>query len=210
MRMLRSMIVTLVLAVAWGMAPSSMASSPGHVLLENPRGPLVNASWSYTNGCEDTQLFVNADNEIAHRVIVPGTWAGDAAVSFWHQDTCDSSQSFYGEKTSLQPGELVVSNQLDSAILKTVIDVTDGNGNTFSVNVDLAWTGTGPIVRDHSFSNILYGGGCRIIDHWKGTGRTATASGTVAYGGTNYAGLAPLQWAEIGDVITGSEVINCG
>ena len=77
----------------------------------------------------------------------------------------------------------------------------------FDVTVNVDWTGTGDIVRDHSNTNDTYPG-CHIINRWKGSGRDANASGVVSDGVTDFT-PDPSQGAEVGYVIDGFEIMGC-
>lgn len=177
------------------------------------KGPLANAIFSETDptGCIETDVFVTSNGEIARQSVE--TYSnGYAAVTIFKQDICNNTLLFSasGEKTSLAPGELVVSNQLDRATLSTTIQmVNDQTQAAFPVTVDLTWVGISDIYRNRSFSNELLGGRCRVIDRWRGTGREADVFGSVSYGATNFTPAGSLQSAEIGDVISGAVVIQC-
>lgn len=193
-------------------APAANASSINTSLLDL-QGPLVDAAFSWTDpsGCIETDTFVNANNEVAHQS-VEGSSHGYAAVSVFQVDLCNNAVllSAFGEKDVLQPGELVVSKQLDFAALSTTIPVFDDvSATSYPLTIDLAWTGTSDVHRSHSSSNELLGGRCRIVTHWKGTGRDADVTGTVSDGVSDFAPPGSLEWAEIGDDIVGSAVIQC-
>lgn len=213
MRPLTRTLAVVTLAGVSALAPSAASASSGNNTISNLKGPLVNAAFSWTDpsGCVQTNVFVNANDQIAQVSPEPGS-QGYAAVSISQQNDCTGTAllSDFGEKTTLQAGELVISNQLDQATLTTTIQVADSvSGASFPVTVDLTWTGTSAIYRNHSFSNDLLGGRCRVVNHWKGTGRDAVASGSVSDGTTNFTPPGSLQWAEIGNAITGSAVIQC-
>ena len=102
-----------------------------------------------------------------------------------------------------------MSNQLDSAHLVADVSLADlVSGSTFTVHVDVSWTGPSAITRDHSNTNDLYSHFCHVLNRWKGSGRTADAAGSVSDGTTNFAST-PTHQAEIGYVIDGFEVIGC-
>ena len=200
-------------AILSTVATSAANASSTNATILDIQGPLVDAAFSWTDpsGCIETDVFVNANEEVAHQSVEAFS-QGYAAVSIFQEDMCTFTVLFsaYGEKTSLQPGEMVVSNQLDRATLDTTIPVVDdASGASIPLSVDLTWVGTSAIHRNHSSSNELLYDRCRIVDHWKGTGRDADASGTISDGVTNFAPPGSLQWAEIGDDIVGSAVIQC-
>jgi len=93
---------------------------------------------------------------------------------------------------------------MHATITATNIDT----GATFDVTVEMAWTSTSAITRDHSNTNDRYPGGCHVLNRWKGSGRDAVASGIVSDGVTNFTPRSS-DFGEIGSVIDGFEVIGC-
>lgn len=189
------------------------AAATDKVTVENLRGPLVNASFSVTDpsGCIQTDTFVTANRPTDQQLPGRGTTTGIGAVNVFEYDACTDSVLLQavGETDTLQASEFQVSNQFDWAWLRTTITLTNiDTGDLFDVAVDVAWAGTSNIYRSHSNTNDLYGGGCHVLNRWKGTGRTAIASGQVTDGVTNFT-PAPTEVAEIGFVIDGFEVIDC-
>ena len=187
------------------------AAAPGSRTIVNLRGPLINASFSDTDptGCITTDVFVSSNSGIEQDL--PHTdHFGVASVSIYRYNSCTGATLLdaSGLNDSLAAGQLSVSQQLDRASLNTEITVSDlVTGSSFPVRVDVALTGTGEIVRDHSNTNEIYPG-CHIINRWKGSGRDAVATGTVTDGSTNFT-PGPSNDAEIGLVISGFEIIGC-
>ena len=104
-------------------------------------------------------------------------------------DVCqnESLMEAYGSRRSLTKSELKYSGNLDSATLRTTVQVTDYVTNTsFDVWVDLTWTGTGEItkLRTHYTDNPYPG--CHVNLVLLEEYRSATASGTVSDGVTNF------------------------
>ncbi len=209
---LRALAISALAGVSVLAPTTANAGTNDNVSTVSLKGSLVNASFASTDpsGCIDTEVFVTANDEIARQSTEP-TSNGYAAVGVFQQNTCTGTTllSAYGEKTPLPAGELVVSKQLDGATLSSTIPVVDDvSGASFPLTVDMTWLGTGDLYRNRSFSNDLYGGRCRVIDRWKGTGRDAQATGSVWDQTTNFT-PEPSQSAEIGDVIVGSAVMHC-
>jgi len=194
--------------------PYSMASAASDkVTVENLRGPLVNASFSAIDptGCIQTDTFVTANRPTDQQLPGRGTTTGIGAVSIFEYDSCTDTTLLqaFGQTETLSATEFQVSRQYDWASLHTTITVTNiDTGDTFDVNVDVALVGTSVITRDHSNTNDFYGGGCHVLNRWKGSGRTADASGVVSDDATNFTPVAS-QGNEIGVVIDGFEVIDC-
>jgi hypothetical protein len=196
------------------LSPFSVANAAsGNVTVENLRGPLINASFSATDpsGCIETDTFVSANRPTDQLLPGRGTTTGIGAVSIFQFDSCTGTTLLQavGQTDTLSATDFQVSNQLDWATLRTTITVQNiDTGDTFDVNVNVALVATSVITRDHSNTNDFYGGGCHVLNRWKGSGRTADASGVVSDGVTNFTPVAS-QGNEIGVVIDGFEVIDC-
>jgi hypothetical protein len=196
------------------LSPFSVAiAANSKVTVENLRGPLINASFSAMDrsGCIETDTFVTANRPTDQLLPGRGTTTGIGAVSIFEYDSCTDTSLLQavGQTDTLSATDFQVSNQLDWASLRKTITVTNiDTGATFDVSVNVALVGTSVIARDHSNSNDFYGGGCHVLNRWKGSGRTANASGVVSDGVTNFTPTA-TQSGEIGVVIDGFEVINC-
>ena len=209
-----SMRAVLALSVAALLIPLSVAAAASDtVTVQNDRGPLANAWFSTVDpsGCIETDTFVTANRPTDQHLPGRGTTTGIAAVSIFEYDTCSDSVLLdaVGESDAVPAAAFQVSNQLDRALLATTITLTNiDTGETFDATVDVAWTGTSDIVRNHDNTNDFYGGGCHVLTRWKGSGRTADALGRVSAGATNFT-PATSQMAEIGSVIDGFEVIKC-
>ena len=136
---------------------------------------------------------------------------GIGAVNVFEYDSCTDTTMLQavGELDTLSDAQFQVSNQYDWAALHATIPVTEiDTGATFDLRVDVTLVGTSVIARDHENTNDFYGGGCHVLNRWKGSGRTADASGVVSDGATNFTPVAS-QGNEIGVVIDGFEVIDC-
>jgi hypothetical protein len=196
------------------LSPFSVAiAANSKVTVENLRGPLINASFSAMDpsGCIETDTFVTANRPTDQLLPGRGTTTGIGAVSIFEYDSCTDTSLLQavGQTDTLSATDFQVSNQLDWASLRKTITVTNiDTGATFDVSVNVALVGTSVIARDHSNTNDFYGGGCHVLNRWKGSGRTANASGVVSNGVTNFTPTA-TQSGEIGVVIDGFEVINC-
>lgn len=194
--------------------PLSVASAAsGKVEVENERGPLVNASFSDVDpsGCIQTDAFVTANRPTDQHLPGPGTTMGIAAVTIYRYDACTETTLLdaAGQTDALPAGDFEISSQLDRAALHTTLALTNfDTGDVFDVTVDVDFVGTTDITRDHDNTNEFLGGGCHVLNRWKGSGRVADASGTVSDGTTNFI-ATPTDSAEIGYVIDGFEVIDC-
>lgn len=197
------------------LAPASIAfaATGGKVTTEHQRGPLINASFTSfdATGCIETDTFVTANRPTVHELPGQAVTTGIGAVNVFVYDSCTNTTLLQavGEDDSLSDAEFQVSNQLDSASLHVTIPVTNiDTGDSFDMRVDVTLVGTSVISRDTENTNDFYGGGCHVLNRWKGSGRTASASGVVSDGVTNFTPTA-TDSAEIGFVIDGFVVINC-
>jgi hypothetical protein len=196
------------------LVPVSVASAAsGKVSVVNLRGPLINATFSTIDpsGCIETDTFVSANLPSYQQLPGPPVTTGVASVSIFEYDSCTETTILdaSGLVEALPAGALQVSKQLDRASLVATIPMTNiETGATFSVDVNVVLVGTSSIHRDDVNSNDFYGRGCHVLNRWKGSGRTAHASGSVTDAATNYAPEATDN-AEIGFVIDGFEVIGC-
>jgi hypothetical protein len=196
------------------LAPAAVAdAASAKVSVANLRGPLVNATFSVTDpsGCIETDTFVSANLPSYQQLPGRPVTTGVASVSIFEYDACTDTTILdaVGLTEALPAGALQVSKQLDRASLTMTLPMMDIDTNaTFDIAVNVAWVGTSAIRRDDENSNDFYGGGCHVLDRWKGSGRTADASGTVSDGATNYTPTT-TQAGEIGFVIDGFEVIDC-
>ena len=196
------------------LAPATVATAASpKVSVVNLRGPLVNATFTVLDpsGCIETDTFVSANLPAYQQLPGPPVTTGVASVGIFEYDACTDTTILdaSGLTEALPAGALQVSKQLDQASLAMTLPLTDiDTGATFDVDVNVVWVGTSAIHRDDVNSNDLYGRGCHVLNRWKGSGRTADASGTVSDGVTNYTPTT-IHDAEIGMVIDGFEVIGC-
>jgi hypothetical protein len=138
------------------------------------------------SGCIHTEVYVYAEE----------TWS-EVGLSISQYDTCIGTYlliaSGYAE---LADSDFRISANLDSATLKTTVDVEDYvSDSSFDVFVDLTWTGTSAL--GHGTSNYQgHGPGCHEISHDQMRSRAAQASGTVSDGETNFT-LEPSEYGVI-------------
>ena len=210
----------VVLAVGTGtaLAPTAgaWAALPNQPAGASNRGPLVNAYFETIDpsGCDVTDTFVSANSGVSqdHPSTPESGPVNDVEVSVYEYDACNDFASIVdaaGLVTTLPAGAFTVSNQLDSAHLVADVPLDDlVSGSTFTVHVDVAWTGTSTITRNTVNTNDRYSRDCHVLNRWKGSGRTADAAGSVSDGTTDFT-PTPTHEGEIGDVIDGFEVIGC-
>ena len=109
------------------------------------------------------------------------------SLALLRYDVCQNQplMEAYGRK-QLTKSELKYSGNLDSAVLRTTVQVTDYITNsTFDVWVDLTWTGTGEIHTSQEHYTYSPSPGCHINFLLQESYRSASASGTVSDGTMN-------------------------
>jgi hypothetical protein len=196
------------------LVPVSVANAAStKVSVANLRGPLINVGFTTLDpsGCIETDTFVSANLPSYQQLPSKPVTTGVASVNIFEYDSCTDTTILdaSGLTEDLPAGALQVSKQLDQASLVATIPMLNIDTNeTFSVDVNVSLVGTSAIHRDDVNSNDFYGGGCHVLNRWKGSGRTASATGTVTDGVTNYT-PDPTDAGEIGYVIDGFEVIDC-
>ena len=205
--------VILMLSLSAFLPYSIVSAGSSKATVVNLRGPTVNAVFSDTDstGCIYTEVFVTASGGTDQELPSQGTPIRIGAVNIYKYDACTDTTliNASGFNDSLPAGDFQISKQLDWASLHTTLNLTDINTNeSFAVNVNVNWTGTSDITRNHENTNDIYYRGCHVLNRWKGSGRTANASGTVSDGVTNFTPSAS-QYADINLVIDGFEVIGC-
>jgi hypothetical protein len=209
MRTFVKALVVLALSASGVVMASSAADARGNTTVMNLRGNLINADFSETDGCLETDVFVTANSGVEQNLPDTTRYAIAAADIFeFNSCTGETLLDATGQTDSLPAGAFQVSNQLDQASLNTVLPASDlVSGNSFTITVNVALTGTSDITRSHSNTNEVYPG-CHIINRWKGSGRDANAAGTVAGGGADLT-FTSSQFGEIGYVMDGSEIMGC-
>jgi hypothetical protein len=208
----RKCLVVSTVGVAAAIAPYTGASAATFKpTIANVRGPVANAGFETVDGsgCVVTDVFVSANSGV-EQDLPTTTHVGVASVSIYRYNACTGDEyiNAAGYTDRLPAGAFSVSKQLDRARLVTTIPVDDlTSGTAYDVAVDVTWTGTSVITRDHANTNDRYPA-CHVLNRWKGSGRTADAMGTVSVGTTNFTPTTS-QWGEVGTVISGFEVIGC-
>ena len=128
------------------------------------------------SGCIDTWVVIETGAEYLH------------SISVTLQDTCQGQliMEAFGNKP-LTKSEIRYTGNLGSTRLKTTVQLTDFERNlTFDVWVDLKWTGTGEINEYHQHQNYSPFPGCHINEQVWGQYRSASVSGSVSDGTTNF------------------------
>jgi hypothetical protein len=128
------------------------------------------------SGCIDTRVSIETGADYL------------ASISIVQHDRCQGQliMEAYGNKP-LKKSEIHYTGNLGSTTLRTNVQVTDFQRNlTLSIRVDVTWTGVGEINEVHDHQNFSPSPGCHVnYQHW-GKYRSASVSGTVSDGTTNF------------------------
>ena len=128
------------------------------------------------SGCIDTRVGIETGADYLH------------SISVAQLDRCQGQliMEAYGNKP-LTKSEFHYTGKLGSATLQTTVQLTDFERNlTFDVRVDLKWTGVGEINEYHDHQNYSPSPGCQINSQIWEQYRSASVSGTVSDGTTNF------------------------
>ena len=161
------------------------------------------------SGCIVTDVNVYARDETFQNPPGPGTPSSWVYLYVFQYDFCNDVQLFYGEGFSyMAEADFEVSRRLDLATLTTTASVYNYTTDSyFDVYVDLTWTGSGGLTRQNSHFHY-HAPGCNINSRFKGSFRSAEASGSISDGSTNFA-PEPSWYANIFSVSSGDVYASC-
>ena len=164
-------------------------STASAVNMYNFRGLGTTASFSRVEGC----LRTNVDVFTAEAILQTSPGSGDPYSSvnvFINQhDFCTDpeTQVLAAEGViDLAEADLETDPKLNWATLNTTMSVTNAlTGNLFDISINLTWTASAPVTREHS---VLHENtpGCIHVNRFVGTFRAAEASGSVSDSTTNF------------------------
>jgi len=199
---MKRVILPLVVALAV-LLPTTPVLAATEVFHSSFKGQFVRAIFDSVDasGCIQTFVDVFAIDR-KDKVDGPPTVTSEAVVFIDVVDLCASTRliSAFG---SGFPDDFVMLS-LDSATLDTAIEMFDFvSGTTFTVDVDMTWTGVGDPSRTQDHSQV-HSPGFKLISRFDGTFRNATADGTVSDGTTNFtsdtAFAASLDFVKSGEI----------
>jgi hypothetical protein len=148
----------------------------------------VNATFDSTDasGCIRTWLSLWGFNAVVRSTQGSRTPEARGYLSVYRIDVCRGNALLLSASGSfpLEPGELTFKANLASATLTTTFLVFDYVSHTDkTVVVDLAWTATGPVW--HGQDRVsFHTPGISFTNRQQGSGRSASASGSVLYDGS--------------------------
>jgi len=206
-RALLALAVTMftVLALA---GPASAAS--GQVTRFSFHGTFADALWSTSSATSFTDTFVNVSKSLeGSELFVDQFTANLDANGNFTGATDTSADVTSGFSFAIQKS--LASASTSGSGLPATTCTFDANFNLIgcsatTIDVNATWTGQGPISRA-VFNEHFKSDGFSVTDHFNGTDRAATATGTV--GGLTL-GASELQFADLGTANAGTTVICIG
>jgi hypothetical protein len=151
----------------------------------NFMGYTVQAEISSTDECLFTNVFILVFENSSHNPPGPGSSSSQIQVFISQLDTCSETLLFAAGGALLEDREFQ-TRAINSAILNTTVAVIDfSSGAAFNVNINLTWSGIGPITRD-TFRYHSKLEDCIINLHSNSTFRAAEVAGSVSDGTTNF------------------------
>ena len=207
-RALIGLAVTTFTVLAFA-GPASAA--PGQVTQFRFHGTFADAFWftSSATSFTDTMVSVSQSKQGSELFVDQFTGNLDANGNFTG-GTDTSADVTSGFSFAIQKSQLTSASTSGSGLPATTCTF-DANFNVIgcsatTIDVNSSWTGQGPIGRAVSNSHFK-SDGFSVTDHFNGTDRAATATGTV--GGLTLS-ASELQFADLGSANSGTITICIG
>lgn len=207
-RALIGLAVTTLTVLAFA-APASAAA--GQVTRFSFHGSFADAAWSTGSATSFTDTSVTVSQSKQGSELFVDQFSGNAdANGNFTGGTDTSADVTSGFSFVIQKSQLTSASTSGSGLPATTCTV-DANFNFIdchatTIDVSGTWTGQGPISRsvanDHFKSN-----GFSVKDHFNGTDRAATATGTI--GGLTLS-ASELQFADLGATNSGTTTVCIG
>lgn len=204
-RRIALVVVVFCIALSVAVNPAAAKTETFHFSFKGQFAEALFSTFDET-GCIETFAYVAAQEG---KVKVDGRPAVDsfAIVNLIQFNFCTGEflLDAFGFAT-LAPDEFIIDKKLNQATLTTTIVVDEFvTGTSFSVEVNVAWTGVGETstVKDHF---QIKEPGFKLNSRFMGTFRLAEASGTVSGLGMNFT-PEPAFFAQMGNVKTGEVAI---
>lgn len=183
MRRVLTVIAVSLLGVLSLAGPASAA--PGQVTHFTDKGTFAEADWQVTAGTTFTETYLNVSASSTGSQLFLQRFVGHKdAEGEVIGDTLTTVEVQDGFTFTINASKLSSASVRATDLPAQVCDI-DANGElvepcaSTTVDLNVTWTGVGPISR--SVSNSHYGTeGFRINEHFSGTSRQAVATGTVA------------------------------
>ena len=175
------------------------------------RGQSADAFFSSVDpsGCTFTDVGAFPSEGVSQSPPGPGGSGSGVGMFISVFDACTGTQLLAADGfASLADPDFQVFGKLNAATLNAEVPMFDYiSGTPFNVSVNLVWIGGSDISRQ-SFSSHFQSPGCKVYNRFRGTFRSAVASGTVSDGSTNFT-PEPSLGASIASVRSGDMSIGC-
>lgn len=188
---MRRTTTMLVVSVLVGIVAAS-AVIAAEVTHYQSRGVMASAGWYNSVGCIDTNTSINVA-DMTTKVGGPPTESAVLFLNIWQWDTCNFTilRNIF-ETVSLDPNDLIGSKKLDGATLVTNVTAYDYvTSSDVELTLSIDWVGDGDVFHGQ-YQDRNWFGGQLISTRANGSVRSATISGTVSDGTTDYAAGSAL------------------
>jgi hypothetical protein len=186
-------MIKLLVILALLLTTFSATSTASAIGMFKFKGLGANASFSSLDGC----IRTNVDVFTAEAIIqtIPSKREPFSSVNLFISqfNECENVQLLAAEGVKdLAEPDLQISSKLKWATLNTTVNVQDAlTGHTFDVDVNLAWTESGPVIREHV--NFHFGNQtCKSHSRGRAFVRLAETTGHVSDRTTNFTPQASL------------------
>ncbi len=195
-----------VLALA---GPASAA--PGQVTQFRFHGTFADAFWFTSSATSFTDTTVNVSKSLQGSELIVDQFTGNLDKNGNFTGGTDTFADVTSGFSFAIQQSLLTSASVSGSGLPATTCTFDANFNLIgcsatTINVNVTWTGQGPISRA-VFNDHFKSDGFSVNDHFNGTDRAATATGTVA-GRTLSA--SELQFANLGTTNSGTITVCIG
>ncbi len=176
------------------------------------RGTLVTADFErLIDGCLDnTVLVIVGDLTFQGKPSAPTNAPARVSVILSSRNLCTGDWPIYATGSAPLPeGSSPANPQLTTAHVQTPVVVTDDYfGNSYTLAVDLTWSGVGDLIRsqDHTQSHAS---GCTTVFRHFDTYRSAAITGNISSADINFAS-SDLIFAQLHSLKQGSITVGCG
>ena len=190
--MMKSKLLAAVAVAVAALSAPATASAAGNATVVNVAGENAYTTFISQSGCIETTVGIVAAHESTQQPPGKPVLVTPVFIRLAQFNTCTGTPlleltGFHRlEKSSFQ-----VSSRLRTANLTTTNFTLAypqfPEEPVLAVNVDVTWSGTGPIGENrNTVQNIELGPDCRLTFQGTGLFRNAPALGTVSSGGTNF------------------------
>lgn len=220
-RQLSLLIILVAVLAAVGLAPQVQAAplgaptqflsplKPGHYSFKY-KGLTANAYFGENlDECTFRDVYVFAGQNIAKSG--PGKPSSSQSVNVgvyeYNYCTGEMLKAAFGY-APLDGNGFQMDKKLNGAHVTAAVPATDEvSGASFTLNVDLAWTGVGEVFKNRS-QYQYQSKGCRYSSRFSGSYRQATAAGVINDGSVNYANS--LAFGDLQSANSGEMTVGCG